>query len=90
MKRTRKAFIVYVDLDPVPGAFHTQESAQMHLSWMLREALAHYNPLVSIAPNELQPKNSPLLMDYLQDEVADRYQEIVDESLDIVKNIEEF
>ncbi len=54
----RKAFVVYVDLDPVPGVFHTQESAQNALTHILRESIPHYNPMVSLAPLHMQaPSN---------------------------------
>ena len=53
--RIRKAFVVYVDLDPVPSAMHTQESVQTVLGWILRKEIPHYNPVVSLAPSTLQP-----------------------------------
>lgn len=43
---------VYVDLDPVPGAFHSKESARNIIAHMLRERIGHYNPTVSIAKKE--------------------------------------
>lgn len=54
----RVAFLVYVDLDPVPGTFHTQESAQNSLRAILNQHMKHYCPLVSLAPAELQPAQS--------------------------------
>lgn len=53
---TRKAFVVYVDLDDVPGEFHTQESALHALRNVLRNTIGHYNPMVSLAPETLQPE----------------------------------
>lgn len=55
---TRKAFIVYVDLDPVPGTFHSQESAQNVIRGILNDRISHYNPMVSLAPTDLQPDNN--------------------------------
>jgi hypothetical protein len=60
VERERVAFVVYVDLDPVPGTFHSKESAQNVLGRILGRILnrscPHYNPMVSLAPAELQPK----------------------------------
>jgi hypothetical protein len=52
MERIRIKLDVYVDLDPVPGAFHTKESAQTIVRNILDGAIPHYNPLVSIAKEE--------------------------------------
>lgn len=52
----RKAFLVYVDLDPVPGEMHTQESAQNVLRSILNHMIPAYNPIVSLAPREYQPE----------------------------------
>jgi hypothetical protein len=52
MERTRIKLEVYVDLDPVPGAFHTKESAQNGIRTILNGAIPHYNPVVSIAKEE--------------------------------------
>jgi hypothetical protein len=48
MARRRIKLSVYVDLDPVPGAFHSAESARNHVNALLYAALEHYNPIVSI------------------------------------------
>lgn len=61
MKKVRKAFLVYVDLDPVPGTMHTQDSAQNVINRILQERIGHYNPIVSLAPESLQP--SPFTSD---------------------------
>lgn len=58
MNRDRRAFVVYVDLDPVPGVMYSQESAQTTLRRILNEAIPHYNPSVALAPNDIQPENS--------------------------------
>ena len=57
MERQRKAYVVYVDLDPMPGAMHTQESGQNIISSVLSDRIGHYNPIVSLAPSYLQPEN---------------------------------
>ena len=48
MNKTRIKLAVYVDLDPVPGEFHTAESTQHHVRNLLQGAIPHYNPMVSI------------------------------------------
>lgn len=57
--RNRKAFAVYVDLDPSPGDFHTLESAQEILLTVLKNRIGPYNPEVALAPDEIQPENRP-------------------------------
>lgn len=42
----RAIFLVGVDLDPVPGAFHTEESARTSIQQILRDRINHYNPSV--------------------------------------------
>lgn len=37
---------VIVDLDPVPGAFHTEESAQKAIQAILLDRIPHYHPIV--------------------------------------------
>lgn len=58
VRRVRKAFMVYVDLDPIPGMMHTKESAQSIIRTILYDRLGHYNPVISLAPNNLQPEPS--------------------------------
>lgn len=53
--RKRKAFLVYVDLDEMPGAMHSKESAQNAIRGILYDRIPHYNPTVSLAPASLQP-----------------------------------
>lgn len=40
--------LVQVDLDPIPGAFHDEESARECLEAILRQRIPHYNPMVMI------------------------------------------
>lgn len=54
----RVALIVYVDLDQVPGPFHSKESAQNNVRGILENQINHYNPMVSLAPAEFQPENN--------------------------------
>ena len=42
----RIALTVIVDLDPVPGAMHTGESARDIVESTLRSRIGHYNPVV--------------------------------------------
>lgn len=57
--KQRTALLVYVDLDPVPGAFHTERSARDNLAGLLDNAIGHYNPIVAYAPDSVQPPNRP-------------------------------
>ena len=56
MERKRVAFVVYVDLDPVPGQMHSTESAQNIIRHILQDRLRPYNPIVSLAPEAAQPE----------------------------------
>lgn len=40
----RVAVIVYLNLDPVPGAFHDQESCREQIEDALKQVIPHYNP----------------------------------------------
>lgn len=53
--RKRICFVIYVDLDPVPGSFHSQESAQNFIGFLFRHRIPHYNPTISLAPASIQP-----------------------------------
>jgi hypothetical protein len=47
----RKAFIVFVDLDPVEGgAFDSADSALVNIHAILDQQIGWYNPTVSLAP----------------------------------------
>lgn len=46
MERDRIKLEILVDLDPLPGAFHTPESAQRTVQAILLSRLGHYNPIV--------------------------------------------
>lgn len=43
---------VEVDLDPVPGAFHTKERAELAVQYILKNAIPHYNPTVKIVEDK--------------------------------------
>lgn len=48
MPERRKAYLtVEIELDDVPGAFHTIESAVDHVQIILDHQVGHYNPKVS-------------------------------------------
>lgn len=51
----RAAFVVYVDLDRVPGTMHSKDSARKVIGGILMNHIPHYHPMVSVAPAELQP-----------------------------------
>ncbi len=40
---------VTVDLDPIPGSFHTKESARDIVEATLIQRIGHYNPKVEFA-----------------------------------------
>lgn len=52
MDRTRIDLTLNVDLDPVPGAFHTPESAQEIIQAVLTAAMSQYNPVVYLRHKE--------------------------------------
>lgn len=43
---------VYVDLDPIPGPFHSKESARNVVYGILTTAIPHYRPMVSTTNEE--------------------------------------
>ena len=45
----RVALLVWVDLDSVPGAFHTHESAQANVQAILERSIPHYKPETHLA-----------------------------------------
>jgi hypothetical protein len=47
MERKRIKLEVYMDLDPVPGTFHTKESARNQIAAILNQSIPWYNPIVS-------------------------------------------
>jgi hypothetical protein len=48
MHRQRVKLEVEVDLDPVPGTFHTEESAREQIHYILLSSIPHYHPRVLI------------------------------------------
>jgi len=46
MDRETTAVLVIVELDPIPGAFHTKEDAKERIEAMLLNNIGHYNPRV--------------------------------------------
>ena len=48
MERDRIGLYVMIDLDPIPGAMHTAESAQEAVQGILLSRVGHYNPVVVI------------------------------------------
>jgi hypothetical protein len=46
--RKRIMLEVYVDLDPIPGAMHTEASARAIIQTLLDSGMSHYNPRVTI------------------------------------------
>lgn len=63
---TRKAFLVTIDLDPTYGSMHTPENVQANLYGLLDNLLGHYNPTVTLAPDELQPSDVIIEFDSIQ------------------------
>lgn len=49
MRRT-VTFMVTVELDDMPGAMHTEESAQTIVTHVLNQQMSHYNPTVMQIP----------------------------------------
>lgn len=52
MPRERVLLEVLVDLDPVPGTFHTPESARDAVQAILLNSVPHYTPVVIIAKTD--------------------------------------
>lgn len=48
MNRQRATFTVEIDLDMVPGAFHTAEDTEKRLQSLLLSDVPHYNPVVTL------------------------------------------
>jgi hypothetical protein len=48
MARQTVSLIVTVELDDVPGEFHTPESAERVIQIILENAIPHYNPEVEL------------------------------------------
>lgn len=46
LDRDRIAMIVFIDLNPLAGPFHTKESARQQVEAMLLTKIPHYNPVV--------------------------------------------
>lgn len=44
LKRERIKLVVFVDLDPIPGAFYDKQNARKHVEAILRNCINHYNP----------------------------------------------
>lgn len=65
MSRDRVAFLVYLDLDPVPGEMHSTESAANALrSVIMNTGLMNYRPTIGLAPESIQPSSPETLADY--------------------------
>lgn len=54
MSRQRKAFLIYVDLDPLPGMMHSPENVKDHLREIFNSFFKPYKPYVDIAPMSVQ------------------------------------
>lgn len=54
MPHKKVALIVYIDLDPIPGVMHTEDSAREVVSAHLTNAMNHYNPRVLVGPPHMQ------------------------------------
>lgn len=50
MPRRKTVLVIQVDLDSVPGAFHTPESAKKNIQAILDNAIPHYEPRVERLP----------------------------------------
>lgn len=51
-KKPRVAVLVYVDLDNIPGAMHTPDSAVDIIGGILKRTIPHYNPTALLIPEE--------------------------------------
>lgn len=84
---TRIRLGVYVDLDPMPGAFNTAESAKSHMLGVLGQVIGHYNPSVVIDSRDVSkpPYNPPAegLLEGVLDELVEARKDL-QEKLDTV------
>lgn len=48
----RVTFLVQVDLDQLPGSFHTPERAERDLRAILEQRINHYNPTVKLVTTD--------------------------------------
>jgi len=64
MKRTRITLEIDVDLDPVPGNFHTPEQAERAIFGLLHMRIPHYDPTVRIQEDKPAVAAAP---DFLTD-----------------------
>lgn len=55
---TRIKLAVYVDLDSVPGAMHSAESAQNYVRQVMLNCFPHYKPTVSIEKYDATQENA--------------------------------
>ena len=53
MKRKRIKLEVFVNLDLIPGAMHTKDSARDIVDTMLKQSLGHYSPAVKTTNYEV-------------------------------------
>lgn len=53
-RRKRVKLEVEIDLDPVPGEFHTDKSARDAIRIVLYHRFGHYNPTVDIKPSPVR------------------------------------
>jgi hypothetical protein len=58
MNRTRIKIAVFVDLDPVPGTFHSAESARKVIDYSLQSIIGHYNPATVIESYDTNPSDA--------------------------------
>lgn len=75
MSRTRIKLAVYVDLDPMPGTFHSAESARNAVNGLLHQNVPHYKPLVSIEIYDTSKPHAVPPADGLLEGVLDELQE---------------
>lgn len=56
MTRRKVLIEVEVELDPVPGTFHTADSAKEQITRILNSAIPHYHPrVVNVRPSMHKP-----------------------------------
>lgn len=59
---SRVPIVVYLDLDPVPGSFHTQESCRSHIEDALKQVIPHYKPKAYVPPRIFGAPSEELLI----------------------------
>ena len=57
----RVPIVVFLNLDPVPGAFSDEESCREHIEDALKQVIPHYKPKAYVTGPFTKPKEDTLI-----------------------------